>query len=294
LERKVRDMEQDRLKLGTTVKRMETEYKENVQHWRASIEEKNGELSRLKQLVGKDGGYQLEMEKLRVELERRGGEVEKQRQEMAGLVQKWASEVATIREEHAKEKEELEEVTEKYRQLKQKVRRYQRHVEAKEIHYKEEYARLEADYRGTLEKLKGRMEEAYSVKERQVEMELGTMRDHFSEELKKISYREGGGGRETTKTPTELGLGSVQTEVGEFVEALEKKTEEKIRTEVARQRMELLKHFSTTRSDGTVSKMNGQMEDGKELKQFFSKAAKDLQELLQRPSMTTEKLRIYD
>jgi hypothetical protein len=101
---------------------------------------------------------------------------------------------------HGEERRQLEEVDGKYRGLKAKVRRYQRHCEAKEEHYRAEYARLEAEFRSTLETLKGRREVAYSAKEPQVgdgraytvdctlpkvEAELGTMRDQLSSELRR-------------------------------------------------------------------------------------------------------------
>jgi hypothetical protein len=43
--------------------------------------------------------------------------------------------------------------------------------------------------RGTLERLRGRMEEAYSAKEREVEAELSVMRDQFTQELRNITAR---------------------------------------------------------------------------------------------------------
>ena len=82
--------------------------------------------------------------------------------------------------------QELEETRSKYHLLKSKVRKYQKHVEAKEDHYKSEYARLEAEFRGTLEKLRERMEAAYSSKERLVDSELGQMRDQLSREMRNI------------------------------------------------------------------------------------------------------------
>merc|ERR1719186_1223306 len=226
---KCREISQDKIRLENIVKKMELEYNNNLQQWRKGIEEKNDQLQKLQGLVGNE----QEVRRLREELERKAVEAERQKQEMSGLVERWSREVAQIREEHSKEKAEFEEAGEKYRQLKQKVRRYQRHVESKEQYYKDEYSRLESDYRGTLEKLKGRMEEAYSVKERMVEKELGSMRDHFSDELKKISSRKNSkeeDGDRRSKTPNLLGKTSstVQGEVAEFMEDLEKRTEQKI------------------------------------------------------------------
>jgi len=280
---KSREMFQEKIKIENIIKKMEVEYNNNLQQWRRTIEEKNDQLENLQGLVGGE----TEGRRLREELERKTMEVERQRQETSGLVERWSREVAQIREEHSKEKVEFEEAGEKYRQLKQKVRRYQKHVESKEQYYKEEYSRLEADYRGTLEKLKGRMEEAYSVKERMVEKELGSMREHFSDELKKISSRKGkdGEGDRRSKTPIMLGQApTVQGEVVEFMEELEKRTEQKIQAEIARQRVDLLSQLQPCRDGDLGGTANtDKTTSGIELANFFSKATKDIQELLHRP-----------
>ena len=59
-------------------------------------------------------------------------------------------------------------------------------MEAKEDHYKSEYTRLETEFRGTLEKLRERMELAYSSKERMVDTELGNMKDQLTKEMRTI------------------------------------------------------------------------------------------------------------
>ena len=93
---------------------------------------------------------------------------------------------------HLREKQELEEFRSKYHLLKSKVIKYRKHMEAKEEHYKSEYTRLEAEFRGTLEKLRERMEQAYSSKERMVDTELGNMKDQLTREMRNI-IRTGSG-----------------------------------------------------------------------------------------------------
>jgi hypothetical protein len=44
-------------------------------------------------------------------------------------------------------------------------------------------------HRGTLERLRERMERAYSAKEQEVEKELGVMRDQFTQELRNMTAR---------------------------------------------------------------------------------------------------------
>merc|ERR1712228_981978 len=83
-----------------------------------------------------------------------GQEVNRQREEMSSMVSKWKMEMEGIQLSHVQEKKELTDITSKYHQLKSKVRKYQKHVEAKEDHYKSEYARLESEFRNTLEKLR--------------------------------------------------------------------------------------------------------------------------------------------
>ena len=91
-----------------------------------------------------------------------------------------------IQTSHTREKQELDEVRAKYHQLKSKVRKYHKNVEAKEAHYKSEYTRLETEFRQTLEKLREKVETAYCVKERQVDTELGNMREQLTQEMRKF------------------------------------------------------------------------------------------------------------
>ena len=42
-----------------------------------------------------------------------------------------------------------------------------------------------------MERLRARMEQAYSAKEKEVEQELGTMRDQFTQELRNMANRTG-------------------------------------------------------------------------------------------------------
>ena len=149
------------------------------------------------------------------EADRRGQEIQRQREEMSAMVNKWRLEMEGIQASHIQEKKELEEMTSKYHQLKSKVRRYQKHVDAKEEHYKSEYIRLEQEFRNTLEKLKERMETAYSVKEQQVENELGNMKEQFSSELRKVVSRN---------NDEQV----ARTEVGDYMEQLGNRVEQRL------------------------------------------------------------------
>ena len=110
---------------------------------------------------------------------------------MTSLASKWRDEMENIQTTHAREKQELEEIRSKYHQLKTKVRKYHKNVEAKEAHYKSEYARLETEFRQTLEKLRAKVETAYCVKERQVDTELGNMKEQLTQEMRKIMDTKG-------------------------------------------------------------------------------------------------------
>ena len=57
------------------------------------------------------------------------------------------------------------------------------HIENSDFLYRQSFLR------STLERLRERMEQAYSAKEREVEQELGNMRHQFTEELKNIAQR---------------------------------------------------------------------------------------------------------
>merc|ERR1740123_1714682 len=96
-----------------------------------------------------------------------------------------------IQTSHTREKQEMEEVRAKHHQLKTKVRKYHKNVEAKEVHYKSEYARLETEFRQTLEKLRAKVETAYCVKEKQVDTELGNLREQLTQEMRKFMDTKG-------------------------------------------------------------------------------------------------------
>eukprot|EP00092_Neocalanus_flemingeri_P009846 GFUD01010610.1.p1 GENE.GFUD01010610.1~~GFUD01010610.1.p1 ORF type:complete len:1104 (+),score=472.03 GFUD01010610.1:138-3449(+) len=192
-----------------------------VEQWKRTADERSSVIERLRESEKRKGEElerrSKELHLLREEAERRGQEVQRQREEMSSMVNKWRMEMEGIQASHIKERKELEEVTAKYHQLKSKVRRYQKHVDAKEEHYKAEYARLEKEFRNTLEKLRERMEAAYSVKEQQVENELGNMREQLSTELRKVVSRSQG----------EQDL-VAKREVGDYMEQLSNRVEQRL------------------------------------------------------------------
>jgi len=192
-----------------------------LEQWRRTAEERSSLIEKLKD-AEKRKGEDLdrkckELHLLKDEAERRGQEVQRQREEMSSMVNKWRMEMEGIQASHIQERKELEEVTAKYHQLKSKVRRYQKHVDAKEEHYKAEYARLEKEFRNTLEKLRERMEAAYSVKEQQVENELGNMREQLSSELRKV----------VSKSQGEQEMVATR-EVGDYMEQLGNRVEQRL------------------------------------------------------------------
>jgi len=143
---------------------------------------------------GREAELELELQRGKAELQRyrdqalhSGQELERQKGEVGVMMGRWRQEMETIQASHGQVQQELEEARTKYSQLKSKVRKYQRHVEAKEEHYRSEYVRLEREFRATLEKLRTRMEAAYSVKEREVEVELGSMRQQLSQQLRQVA-----------------------------------------------------------------------------------------------------------
>jgi len=189
MEKKLRRVSEEKVSLVSKEREMGL----MMEQWKRTAEERNSVIDRLKNTEKRKGEdvdrKSNELLMLKEEAERRGQEIQRQREEMASMVNKWRMEMEGIQASHIQEKKELEDITAKYHQLKSKVRRYQKHVDAKEEHYKSEYARLEKEFRNTLEKLKERMEAAYSVKEQQVENELGTMREQLSSELRKVVSR---------------------------------------------------------------------------------------------------------
>ena len=166
---------------------------------RRSLQEKEAALERSNKDIGAAGAAgsagssrkEREVALLQEELQRRNVEVERQREEMSSLASKWRDEMENIQSSHTREKQELEEVRAKYHQLKTKVRKYHKNVEAKEVHYKSEYARLETEFRQTLEKLRAKVETAYCVKEKQVDTELGNMREQLTQEMRKFMDTKG-------------------------------------------------------------------------------------------------------
>ena len=163
---------------------------------RRTLQEREAALERQKKDVGAGGSggssrKEREVLLLQEELQRRNTEVERQREEMSSLATKWRDEMENIQTSHTREKQELEEVRAKYHQLKTKVRKYHKNVEAKEVHYKSEYARLETEFRQTLEKLRAKVETAYCVKEKQVDTELGNMREQLTQEMRKFMDTKG-------------------------------------------------------------------------------------------------------
>ena len=185
LEEKVRSSEKERMELRSK----ERQSNVIIEQMKRTLNDKELMLERFRKnkVSGEEGAKKdREVRLLQDELQRRNDDVQRQREEMTSLVSKWQKEMEGIQSSHLQEKQELEETRSKYHLLKSKVRKYQKHVEAKEDHYKSEYARLEAEFRGTLEKLRERMEAAYSSKERLVDSELGQMRDQLSREMRNI------------------------------------------------------------------------------------------------------------
>ena len=166
-----------------------------LEQMKNSLNEKEVMIEKIKRdrNVGEDSSRkERELRLLQEELQRRNSEVQRQRDEMTSLAARWHTEMEDIQATHKQEKAELEESRTKYRLLKSKVRKYHEHTEAKEAHYKSEYSRLEAEFRGTLEKLQERMEAAYRGKERMVSEELGNMRKELSREMRDIiSHNQG-------------------------------------------------------------------------------------------------------
>jgi len=203
--------------VGLAAKEKEMELR--MEQWKRAAEERNSVIERFKsneQRKGEDlERKSKDLSMMKEEAERRGQEIQRQREEMSAMVNKWRLEMEGIQASHLQEKKELEEMTTKYHQLKSKVRRYQKHVDAKEEHYKSEYARLEQEFRNTLEKLRERMEAAYSVKEQQVENELGNMREQLSSELRKVVSRN----QEEQVA---------RTEVGDYMEQLGNRVEQRL------------------------------------------------------------------
>jgi len=184
LEARMKSREKETGELEAKLDTVEAEYSLAKDKWRRVLEDKNQTIQSLKKNNSGD------VEILKAELSRRVDEIDRQRSEMTGMADRWAQEVKGIQATHQQEKMELQEMTEKYQNLKSKVRKYQRHVEQKENHYKQEYNRLETEFKCTLERLRERMELAYTTKEREVERELGNMRNQFTQELKNIATRK--------------------------------------------------------------------------------------------------------
>ena len=185
LEQKLRHKEKERFEL----KSKDRQNNAILEQMKKTLNEKELMIERIKKggNVSEDSSRKgRELRLLQEELKRRNSEVERQRGEMTSLASRWQSEMEEIQSTHKQEKAELEECRSKYRLLKSKVRKYHDHMEAKEAHYKSEYSRLEAEFRGTLEKLQERMEAAYRGKERMVSEELGTMRQELSREMRDI------------------------------------------------------------------------------------------------------------
>ena len=195
LEQKVKKVETE--KLESLVK--ERQLTSLTDQLRRTLQEKEAALERLNKDIGPAGAgavagssrKEREVLLLQEELQRRNVEVERQREEMSSLASKWREEMENIQSSHTREKQELEEVRSKYHQLKTKVRKYHKNVEAKEVHYKSEYARLETEFRQTLEKLRAKVETAYCVKEKQVDTELGNMREQLTQEMRKFMDSKG-------------------------------------------------------------------------------------------------------
>ena len=185
LEEKVRNSEKERMELRSK----ERQSNVIIEQMKRTLNDKELMLERFRKnkVSGEEASKKdREVRLLQDELQRRNDDVQRQREEMTSLVSKWQKEMEGIQSSHLQEKQELEETRSKYHLLKSKVRKYQKHVEAKEDHYKSEYSRLEAEFRGTLEKLRERMEASYSSKERLVDSELGQMRDQLSREMRNI------------------------------------------------------------------------------------------------------------
>lgn len=178
LEQKLRKLEAEKLE-GLSKERQLTSLAEQLKR------------SQDREAAGGSSRKEREVLLLQEELQRRNAEVESQRVEMSSLASKWRDEMENIQTSHAMEKQELDEMRVKYHQLKSKVRKYHKNVEAKEAHYKSEYTRLETEFRQTLEKLREKVETAYCVKEKQVETELGNMRDQLTQEMRKFITDQG-------------------------------------------------------------------------------------------------------
>lgn len=62
----------------------------------------------------------------------------------------------------------LHESQDKYAALKNKIRQYQVHCKSKELKYTEKISEIEEEYKQKLRTLRDRVEEGYSIKEKQV------------------------------------------------------------------------------------------------------------------------------
>ncbi len=185
LEQKIRENDKARFEL----KSKDRQNSVIMEQMKKTLNEKEIMIEKIKRdrNVGEDSSRkERELRLLQDELQRRNSEVQRQREEMTSLAARWQAEMEEIQATHKQEKAELEEARSKYRLLKSKVRKYHEHMEAKEAHYKSEYSRLEAEFRGTLEKLQEKMEAAYRGKERMVSEELGNMRQELSREMRDI------------------------------------------------------------------------------------------------------------
>ena len=197
LEQKVKKVETDKLECLAKERQLTS----LTDQLRRTLQEREAALERFKKDIGAPGAgagagagssrQEREVLLLQEELQRRNVEVERQREEMSSLATKWRDEMENIQTSYTREKQELEEVRGKYHQLKTKVRKYHKNVEAKEVHYKSEYARLETEFRQTLEKLRAKVETAYCVKEKQVDTELGNMREQLTQEMRKFMDTKG-------------------------------------------------------------------------------------------------------
>ena len=185
LEEKLRKNDKEKFELMSK----ERQHNAIIEQMKKTLNEKEMLLEKLRRdkLVSNENVKQEgQLRLLQDELVRRNHEVQRQREEMSSLVSKWQVEMEGIQNAHSQEKQELEEFRSKYHLLKSKVRKYSKHVEAKEEYYKGEIVRLEDEFRNTLEKLKERMELAYSSNERRVETEMGNMRDQLSRDMKNM------------------------------------------------------------------------------------------------------------
>ena len=185
MEQKLRKTEKEMLDLQSK----ERQCNSILEQMKRTLNEKELTIERMKKVkqnVDLESRKEKELKLLQEELLKRNNEVQNQREEMSRLVIKWQNEMEDIQSSHQREKQELDDYRNKYHLLKSKVIKYRKHMEAKEDHYKSEYTRLETEFRGTLEKLRERMELAYSSKERMVDTELGNMKDQLTKEMRTI------------------------------------------------------------------------------------------------------------